>query len=167
MRRSRLRRGTAGYLALGLLIPAVASTYLNYNGSIYQADRATAWLSRAETAAFAEDMIAYMEEARRLIPRSGNPVWWFPTQCTEFKLIQADIESMMERARILQGLPRDSESYQQGMDDLRGKLRTLQDQIGESAPFMFASPQSLVLSVLWLVAETALVSLYFKPERRE
>lgn len=155
----------AGYLALGMILLAVASGYMNYSTTIYQADRAMAWLNRAETAAFAEEMIAYIGEGRNLLPRSGNPVWWFPTQRTDFTLIQSDIDKIIERALIIRALPRDSPAYQQGMDDLREKLRTIEDQIGEAAPFMFSSQTSIILSVIWLIVETYLMAAYFRGKR--
>jgi hypothetical protein len=92
-------------------------------------------------------------------------VWWFPTQRTDFTLIQSDIDKIIERALIIRALPRDSPAYQQGMDDLREKLRTIEDQIGEAAPFMFSSQTSIILSVIWLIVETYLMAVYFRGKR--
>lgn len=161
----RIRSRWAGYAALAMIVLAVLSSYMSYASTIYRADRAIAWLSRAETAGFAEEMIADIQEAKELIPGSGNPVWWFPTQRTDFALIQSDMDSIIARAQIIQTLPRDSTAYQQGMDDLRGKLRTLEEQVGDAAPFMFASPLSLALSAVWMIVLTALIVVYFRGDK--
>jgi hypothetical protein len=155
----------SGYLVIILIALAAVSSFFAYSTTIYRADQAIGLLSRAETAGFAEDMIAYIGQARDFIPDSGNPVWWFPTRRTDFALIQMDLESILERARLISTLPRDSEAYQQGMDDIRGKLRTVQDQIGEAAPYMLATPLSLTLSAFWLGAQAFLIGLYFRTPR--
>lgn len=152
-----------------LVLGAVAAIW-GYAETIYKMDRAIALLSRAETAGFAEEFIVYVEAARALLPKEGNPVWIFPTSSTDFTLIQQDVESILGRARILTSLPKNSDGYQQGMDDLRGKVRVLQAQIGQAAPFMYASPLNLALAALWLLAQGALIRgmlKLVKPPRRE
>ena len=152
----------AGYLAVAMIGLSIVSTYVNYSSTIYAADRAVGWFSRAEAAAFAEDMIGYIREGRKLLPASGNPVWWFPTQRTDFALMQRDIDSLVQRAEIISTLPRSSTAYQQGMDDLRGKIHAMEAQIGDAAPFMFAPPISIVLSAMWSIIEAFLILSYFR-----
>lgn len=131
--------------------------YNAYYNSFYAMDRANAFFSRAETAGFAEDMIAYLQQGRELLPTSGNPVWWFPTHITDFSEIQRDIDGIIARARLLVGLPRDGAAYQQGMDDLRGKIRTLEFQVGEASGFMFVSLSNVLGSLVWLALFVGLI----------
>ena len=147
------RRITIGIAAL-IIVIIVGSTllYLAYYNSFYAIDRANALFSRAETAGFAEDMIAYMQRGRELLPKSGNPVWWFPTDKTNFSEIQKDIDGILARAVILESLQRDTPAYQNGMDDLRGKIRALELQVSEASGYMFVSGTNLVTSVLWMAA---------------
>ncbi len=138
---------------LGLALIFVAGTallYSAYYGSFYAIDRANALFSRAETAGFAEDMIEYLQRGRQLLPRSGNPVWWFPTDKTDFSEIQRDLDGIVARATLLEGLPRDSSAYQQGMGDLRGKIRALELQVAETSGYMFVSGWNLITSTFWL-----------------
>ncbi len=124
--------------------------YVAYYNSFYRIDRANALFSRAETAGFAEDMIAYLQRGRQLLPKSGNPVWWFATDKTDFSEIQKDIDGINARATLLENLPRDSAAYQQGMDDLRGKIRALELQVAEASGYMFVSGWNLVVSLIWI-----------------
>jgi hypothetical protein len=158
-------RNWPGYAVVALICLGAASTYMGYSDTMYLTDRVKGWFNRAQTAAFAEDMIAYVQEGQRLLPTSGNPVWLFPTERTDFALIQRDINSIIERARIIAMLPRGSEGYQVGMDDLRDKIHVLEDQVAEAAPYMFASPTSIALSTLWFVAQAFLVASYFRRAR--
>ena len=125
--------------------------YSAYYNSFYAIDRANALLSRAETAGFAEDMITYVQRGRALLPKSGNPVWWFPTEKTDFTEIHKDIDTIIARATLLENLARDSAAYQQGMDDLRGKIKAMELQLSEASGFMFVSGNNLVVSAVWLV----------------
>jgi hypothetical protein len=137
--------------AIAIVVAAgAASMYSAYYNSFYAIDRANALFSRGETAGFAEDMINYLQRGRQLLPKSGNPVWWFPTDRTNFGEINNDLDQIIARATILEGLPRNSSAYQQGMDDLRGKIRTLELQVGEASGYMFVSAWNTTFSLVWL-----------------
>jgi hypothetical protein len=150
------------YAIILMLILAVILSLLAYYDTIYRLDRANAWLSRAETAGFAEEMVSYILRAKELLPKEGNPVWIFPTDRTDFTKINKDIDTIIDRANILKTLPKNSDAYQQGMDDLRGKLRTLQVQIAEAAPFMFVSPINIALALIWFLIVILLAYYAFK-----
>jgi hypothetical protein len=136
--------------------------YSAYYNSFYAIDRANALFSRAETAGFAEDMVAYLQRGRVLLPKSGNPVWWFPTDKTNFTEVQKDIDSILARAKLLEGLPRDGAAYQQGMDDLRGKIKALELQVAEASGYMFVSGYNIVTSAFWLAIITIIAFLLKK-----
>ena len=144
-----------------MCVIGAALFYSAYYNSFYAIDRANALFSRAETAGFAGDMIDYIQRGRVLLPRSGNPVWWFPTDKTNFGEIQKDIDGIIARARILQAMPTNSSAYQQGMDDLRGKIKAMELQIAEASGYMFVSGWNLVVSLIWVAALAIFVS-YFR-----
>ena len=145
------RRIIIGIVGVALIFLIGSSLlYIAYYNSFYAIDRANALFNRAETAGFAEDMIAYVQRGRQLLPKSGNPVWWFPTDKTDFSEIQKDIDGIIARGVILEGLPRDSPAYQNGMDDLRGKLQALELQLNEASGYMFVSGYNVVTSAVWL-----------------
>jgi hypothetical protein len=147
------RRVIIGIAGLALIFIVGGSLlYIAYYNSFYAIDRASALFSRAETAGFAEDMIAYMQRGRQLLPASGNPVWWFPTDKTDFSEIQKDIDGIISRATILERLQRESPAYQNGMDDLRGKVKALELQLAEASGYMFVSGYNVVTSAVWLAA---------------
>lgn len=124
--------------------------YYAYYNSFYAINRANALFSRAETAGFAEDMIGYMQRGRVLLPQSGNPVWWFPTDKTDFREIQHDIDGIIARATILESLPRNSTAYQTGMDDLRGRIMALQLQVTDASGYLFVSGWNVIVAGVWL-----------------
>lgn len=133
-----------------IIVAGGALIYAAYYNSFYAIHRANALFSRAETAGFAEDMIAYLQRGRVLLPKSGNPVWWFPTDKTDFGEIQHDIDGIIARATILESLPRNSTGYQTGMDDLRGRIMALQLQVADASGYMFVSGWNVVVASAWL-----------------
>ncbi len=148
-----------------LLIIGIAFLFMAYSNTFYAIDRANALFSRAETAGFAEDMIAYLQRGRQFLPKSGNPVWWFPTDKTDFGEIQRDLDGIIARAKLLEGLPRDSPSYQQGMDDLRGKIRALELQVADASGYMFVSGINVVTSLIWLGVFALIAFVLKRPPR--
>lgn len=147
-----MQRQTALRIIGVIVISLVGAAFLYsaYYNSFYRIDRANALLSRAETAGFAEDMISYLQRGRQLLPKAGNPVWWFPTDKTDFSEIQKDTDTIVARATLLKSLPRDSAAYQQGMDDLRGKIHAMELQLAEASGYMFVSGWNIVVSAIWL-----------------
>lgn len=151
---------------IAMIFVGASSSILAYSETIYRMDRATGLLSRAETGGFVEDLVAYVERARELLPNSGNPVWIFSTDRTDFGEIQKDIRSILDRARIISTVPKDSSAYQQGMDDIRDKIKTLEEQLAAAAPYMLLSPANLLLSAFWVFALIGLVTWYSRARRR-
>ncbi len=148
----RLAVAIAGFVII--LVVGGALLYSAYYNSFYAIDRANALFSRAETAGFAEDMIAYLQRGRALLPKSGNPVWWFPTDKTNFSEIQKDLDGIVARATIVESMQQNSSAYQQGMDDLRGKIRALELQVAEASGYMFVSGWNVIVAGFWLAILT-------------
>lgn len=155
-----------GILLLLFVIVGGIAVYNHYLQSYYTLDSAKAFLSRAESAPTPDQMADAIQRSRELIPKSGNPVWWFPTTRTEFVLIHRDLDGLIELARLLGTLPREQEAYQVGMDTIRGKIRTLGEQLGEAAGYYFLSPLSMVLGALWLLGVAAVLYLRSKQHIR-
>lgn len=124
--------------------------YYAYYNSFYAINRANALFSRAETAGFAEDMVAYLQRGRVLLPKSGNPVWWFPTDKTDFSEIQHDINGIIARATILESLPRNGTAYQTGMNDLHGRTKALELQVADASGYLFVSGWNVIVAAGWL-----------------
>ena len=152
------------FLVLLVIGPIVGLNH--YFNSVYSADRANAFFSRAETAGFIEEFISYVDEGRLLIPQEGNPVWILPTAKTDFTFIQADLSSILSRAEQLASLPRDSDGYQQGIDDLRGKAVTIQQQIDSARIFLLVTPLNLALAWAWATAQILLLILFIRIKSR-
>ncbi|MEM4383928.1 MAG: hypothetical protein QXU44_07730 [Candidatus Caldarchaeum sp.] len=121
-----------------------------YVQTIYPLDIAMGYLSRAQSAGYAEDMANYMKQALPYMPKEGNPVWIFPTTRTDFTLINKDLNTLIERLATVASLPRESSAYAQALNDIRESLSMIVDNVGEAMPYAMLSPINLALLLLWL-----------------
>lgn len=135
---------------LGFLIFGVTMAYIGYSQTVYPLEKAKGYLERSISSPSPEMMLDYLTSAEPLIPSEGNPVWAFPTATTDFGLMHKDIDLLKHRLRTLSALPRDSEAFNTGLQDIRIELSTLKDQIIEAQPYVYVSFQNVVLSSIWI-----------------
>jgi hypothetical protein len=154
-----LNKKLSGVFLIVFMVIGAVAIYNHYLESYYLVDRGKAFLSRAETAPTPDQMADALQRAEDLLPKSGNPVWWFPTPRTDFALINQDTNGLIELARLIGTLSKEQEAYQVGMDTLRGKIRTLGEQLGEAAGYYFLSPSSVLFGFLWILGVATLLYL--------
>jgi len=146
-----------------LVILAVILPYIHYRNNVYPLDLAHGYLSRASAAGNAGEMIEYCQEALDLLsPYTGNPKWWFPTPHTDFDYIKRDLTTCIERLRVLNDLSPESDAYQQGLDDVRGKLRVLADNVNDASLWVFISLPNVIYCILWLIALIVVIFIWWR-----
>jgi hypothetical protein len=123
-----------------------------YISELYPLDVAMGFISRAQAAGYAESMIRYLREAVPHLPNSGNPVWIFPTPRTDFNLIHGDLKSILDRLEIVANLGRDTSAYSQSLNDIRGKLGVIVNNLGEAMPYVMLSPVNSALLLIWFLS---------------
>ncbi len=134
-----------------IVVGVVIFTWL-YVEFIYPLDIAIGFLSRAQSAGYAEDIARYIRQAKPLIPTEGNPVYIFPTSRTDFKLIHNDLEAILGRLSTIAGLSRDTSAYAQTLNDIRGRLSVIVGHIGEAMPYTFLTPSNIGIFLVWLIS---------------
>jgi hypothetical protein len=139
-----------GYVAGRNVALGLALFTMLYIQNIYPLDIAVGYLSRAQSAGYAEDMASYVRQALHHIPKEGNPVWIFPTTRTDFTLINKDLSTIVDRLLTVATLPRDSSAYSQALNDIRERLSVIVDNVSEAMPYIMLSPTNLTIILLWL-----------------
>lgn len=139
---------TAAVLVVGVLL-----WFGFQNGTGYPLDQAQQWISRAKTGGHAEEMISYLNEAELILQDfKGNPAWWYPTSRTSFDLIKRDLGGNIERLHEMKKLNRTDDAYNQGLDDVRGKLAVLSDQLRDTTDVLwYQTPSNIGLAVILLI----------------
>ncbi|BAJ50960.1 hypothetical protein CSUB_C1108 [Candidatus Caldarchaeum subterraneum] len=142
------------WIALGL---ALFTTL--YIQNVYPLDIAVGYISRAQSAGYAEDMVSYVKQALQYMPQEGNPVWIFPTTRTDFNLINKDLNTIVGRLSTVATLPRESSAYSQALNDIRERLSVIVENVGEAMPYIMFSPTNLTIILLWLFSLLAVIRL--------
>lgn len=138
----------AGVVAL--IVGGVAMASYGYQISIYPVDSGLGNLARAESAQTPEELANYVVAAKRELPKSGNPVWSFPTPRTDFGLIQLELDRIISRANSIANVEPHSSAYNTGMNDMHVTLDAIQENIIEALPYMYVSTTNMVMSVVWI-----------------
>ena len=137
--------GVIAFMAFG-----AGMAYYGYQASVYPVDSALGYLSRAETAQTPQEMADYVQNAKRVLPRMGNPVWSFPTARTDFSLIHADLDNILSRANSISSVEPHSSAYSTGLNDIRLSLQRMQVQLNEALPYVYVSSTNIVLGSVWI-----------------
>ena len=86
------------------------------------------------------------------LPSEGNPVWLFPTDETDFALIQQSLEKMGQTSEELASVDRSSAAYHTGMTSIHLSAIELRQNIVDATPYMYVSITNIVLGCVWMVA---------------
>jgi len=143
------------FLTILLVVLGVILGVYHWIADCYPLHIAVGYLEQAEVAAYADDMISLVKKAYEITSKyHGNPCWWFPTPKTNFDLINKNLKNIIDRLYLIKKLPKTSDAYQQALDDIRGKLRTIRECIASSIHWVYWN-WTTVLSIiicffLWL-----------------
>jgi hypothetical protein len=135
---------------LALIVGGLAMASYGYQISIYPVDSGLGNLARAESAQTPEELANYVIAAKRELPKSGNPVWSFPTPRTDFGLMQLELDRIISRANSIANVEPHSSAYNTGMNDMHITLDAIQENIIEALPYMYVSTTNMVMSIVWI-----------------
>lgn len=145
---SAIKAATVGIV--GLFVLAAGLSYYGYENTVYPIDRALGNLARAESSQTPYELAQYVQAAKETLPKSGNPVWAFPTARTDFGLIQLQLNDILSRANSIASLEPHSSAYSTGMNDVHITLIKLQKDIVDAIPFMYVSTTNMAISAVWI-----------------
>ena len=137
--------GILGFISFG-----AGMAYYGYQQTIYPIDKAAGYLSRAETSQTTEMLLNYIQHVQQLLPKQGNPVWYFSTPRTDFGLIQNDLAAMISRANSVSSLGPDTSAYNTGLQDIRTSIKVLETNVQEAIPYLYVSYTNVILSTIWI-----------------
>jgi cellulose synthase/poly-beta-1,6-N-acetylglucosamine synthase-like glycosyltransferase len=143
----------------GLIAIAGYMAWTGYENDVYPVDIARGLLDRIMISSEPSTMITDLKEIKELLPKEGNPVWTFSTPSTDFALIQRDLDSMIVNVEKISTLPRDSSSFNTGMDAVSDRAFALQQNLEDVTPYMYVNFINVVLSAVWIAAILAIFAV--------
>ena len=139
---------TAGIIAVIIFGAYMALT--GYESDVYPLDLAIGNLDRIMTSSAPNSIITDINSIKENLPATGNPVWIFPTDTTNFARIQADLDVMILSAEKIQTVPKDSAAFHTGMMDIHDRSLIIQDNLQDAVPYMYVSVSNIIFSVAWI-----------------
>lgn len=143
-------------LALGGIFAIIViggyMAYTGYANDVYPLDLSVGLLDRIMATSDPQSIIADINSIKANLPATGNPVWIFPTDSTNFVRIQSDLSTMLISAEKIAAVPVDSAAYHTGMLDINARAVALQENLADAIPYMYVSFSNIIFSSIWIAA---------------
>src|SRR5712692_3909338 len=135
---------------IGLIILGVVMAFEEYNTSVYPLDEARGILFRIQTAADPQVIHTELKNVKELLPKTGNPVWIFPTDSTDFGKIQGDLNDMISTVDKISSVSPDSAAYHTGMYNIHMMADVVIRNIIDATPYMYVSVSNILFGCIWI-----------------
>jgi len=157
-------------LALGgifaIIVIGAYMAFVGYSTDVYPLDMSVGLLDRTMASADPQSILADLKVIKGHLPVSGNPVWIFPTDTTNFARIQTDLNVMILSAEKITAVPTDSAAYHTGITDIRERAEVLQENLADAIPYMYVSFSNIVFSSIWIAALLAIFAVLNKKKQQ-
>ena len=157
-------------LALGGIFAIIViggyMAFTGYANDVYPLDMSVGLLDRILATSDPQTIIADINAIKANLPETGNPVWIFPTDSTNFVRIQADLDTMLISAEKIAAVPTDSAAYHTGMLDINGRAMTIQTNLADAIPYMYVSFSNIIFSSIWIAAILGIFAVLNKKKQK-
>jgi hypothetical protein len=158
----RMRSKISGTAFLVLIGVGVLMAVNFYNMAVYPLEIAKAEVNNAQSAGYPAEMIEKLNKAKGILTNNyGNPRWMWATGFTNWDDIKTDLNQNIQRLDKLKPLDDKDPALQQGLDDVRGKLRVIADRIAAAEDWVWVSSTNIEWAILLAIVEIILVRLFF------
>ena len=157
-------------LALGgifaIIIIGGFMAFTGYANDVYPLDISVGLLDRILATSNPQTIIADINAIKANLPETGNPVWIFPTDSTNFSRIQSDLDTMLISAEKIAAVPTDSAAYHTGMLDINGRAMSIQANLADAIPYMYVSFSNIIFSSIWIAAILGIFAVLNKKKQK-
>ncbi|MCH2605038.1 MAG: glycosyltransferase family 2 protein [Candidatus Nitrosopelagicus sp.] len=157
-------------LALGGIFAIIViggyMAFTGYANDVYPLDQSVGFLDRIVATSDPQSIIADINSIKANLPETGNPVWIFPTDSTNFVRIQADLDTMLISAEKIAAVPTDSAAYHTGMLDINSRSVLIQENISDAIPYMYVSFSNIIFSSIWIAAILGIFAVLNKKKQK-
>ena len=157
-------------LALGgifaIIVIGAYMAFTGYANDVYPLDQSVGFLDRIVATSDPQTIIADINSIKANLPETGNPVWIFPTDSTNFVRIQSDLDTMLISAEKIAAVPTDSAAYHTGMLDINSRAVLIQENIADAIPYMYVSFSNIIFSSIWIAAILGIFAVLNKKKQK-
>ena len=142
------------------------ASYAGYASTVYPLDQSVGFLDRIVATSNPQTIINDINSIKANLPATGNPVWIFPTDSTNFLRIQSDLDTMLISAEKITAVPTDSAAYHTGMLDINSRAVLIQENISDAIPYMYVSFSNIIFSCIWIAAILGVFAVLNKKKQK-
>jgi hypothetical protein len=153
--------GIVGLIALGIVM-----AFEEYNTRIYPLDQARGILFRVQATSDPLTIQNDLKTVEQLLPPSGNPVWIFPTDDTDFGLMQKDLGTMLLTVDKISNTSPDSAAFHAGMYNVHMEANIIVLDLLDATPYMYVSISNIAFGCIWIAVIIGIFALLKKKRER-
>jgi hypothetical protein len=135
---------------IGLIVLGVVMAFEEYGSTIYPLDQSRGILSRIQATSDPQSIHNDIVTVQHLLPKSGNPVWIFPTDETDFGLMQRDLSTMQDTLDKISTTSADNAAFHTGMLNIHAQATTLVFNLLDATPYMYVSISNMLFGSIWV-----------------
>ena len=151
---------------IGLIVLGVVMAFEEYGSKIYPLDEARGILVRMQATSDPQSIHDDIEKVQKLLPESGNPVWIFPTESTDFGLIQKDLDTMLYTTEKISNTAPDTAAFHTGMLNVHTQAIAIVYNLLDATPYMYVSVSNILFGCIWVAIIIGIFSLLKKKRDR-
>ena len=153
----------AGIIAL--IAVGVFMAFEEYGSTIYPLDQSRGILSRIQATSDPQTIGDDIKTVQQLLPKSGNPVWIFPTQDTDFGMMQRDLGTMSSTLDKVSTTSEDTAAFHTGMLNIHSQATTITFNLLDATPYMYVSISNMLFGVVWVAVIIGIFALLKKKKQ--
>jgi cellulose synthase/poly-beta-1,6-N-acetylglucosamine synthase-like glycosyltransferase len=151
---------------IGLIVLGVVMAFEEYSTTIYPLDQARGLLIRIQATSDPETIHNDLKSVMTLLPKTGNPVWIFPTEDTDFGSMQTDLQTMLGTVDKIASAPGDSAAFHAGMLNLHAQATTITFNLLDATPYMYVSISNILFGCIWVAVIIGIFAVLKKKKER-
>ncbi len=151
---------------IGLIIFGVIMAFQQYDSTIYPIDQARGLLLRIQATSEPQTVHNDLKTIKELLPQHGNPVWIFPTDSTDFGLMQTDLDGLISTVDKISDVATDSAAFHTGITNVHLEANTLYSNLLDATPYMYVSVSNILFGCIWVAVIIGIFALLKKKRER-
>lgn len=150
---------------IGLIIVGVVLAFEEYGSTIYPLDQSRGILVRIQATSDPQAISDDIKTVQQLLPKSGNPVWIFPTEDTDFGMMQKDLSTMSSTVDKISTTSPDTAAFHTGMLNVHSQAIALVFNLLDATPYMYVSVSNMLFGSIWVAVIIGIFALLKKKKQ--
>lgn len=150
---------------IGLIVIGVVLAFEEYGSTIYPLDQSRGILVRIQATSDPQAISNDIKSVQQLLPKSGNPVWIFPTQDTDFGMMQKDLSTMSSTVDKISTTSPDTAAFHTGMLNVHSQAIAIVFNLLDATPYMYVSVSNMLFGSIWVAVIIGIFALLKKKKQ--